>query len=292
MTGYKHKSFIIVTVLPAVLLTVFFMIIPTIRVFSTSFYKVTSLSISSVYVGLDNYLYMLKDNYFRLALRNTFFLMIVVPTITLTLSLLFAVILTQSQLKEKGFYRTVFFFPSILSMTVIAILWSFIYHPSMGIINSFLRAIGLGNLAKPWLGDAKFVLWAIAVTLIWQAAGYYMVMYIAGIDSIPLDIYEAATVDGAGFFRKLINITLPLLSGIIRITVVFALSGVINLSFVIVKIMTNGGPAGASSVLLQYMYTQAFNNSNFGYAMAIAVFTLIISFILSFFSVKFASRQE
>lgn len=141
-------------------------------------------------------------------------------------------------------------------------------------------------------GRRKTAIWCVAVTLIWQAAGYYMVMYIAGIDGISPEVYESATMDGAGQFRKLISITLPLLRDIIGITYVLVLSGTINLSFVLVTVMTNGGPAGASSVLLQYMYTQAFQNSNFGYAMAIAIFTLVLSFILSFLSRLITNQSE
>lgn len=291
MTKRSRNIFIAVCTLPAFLLTLVFMIIPTIKVFSMSFYNVTGISQSAGFILLENYQYLLKDDNFHQALKNTLLLMLTVPVFTLILALVFAFLLTQGKIREKSFYRTVFFFPSVISLPVVGIIWSFIFHPNMGIVNSLLEKAGLGMLARPWLGDGKTVLGAIAVTMIWQAAGYYMVMYIAGIDGIPPEVYESAVMDGANAFHRLVRITIPMLWEIIRITIVFAIGGVINLSFLIVAVMTNGGPGGASMVLLQYMYMQAFRNSNFGYAMSIAVFTLLLAFGLSYFSNKLTGKD-
>ncbi|MGN7359932.1 carbohydrate ABC transporter permease [Paenibacillus sp. SAF-054] len=288
----KPKLFIAVCTIPPLLLTLIIMIIPTIRAFMMSFTDATGMSDDNKFIFLDNYKYMFSDKMFLLALGNTLKLMLVVPVITLIFSLILAFLLTQTKLKEKAFYRTVFFFPSIVSLTVVGIVWSFVFHPNMGILNNVLSMIGLGSWASPWLGEGGTALWCVAVTLVWQAVGYYMVMYVAAIDGISNDIFEAATIDGAGQFRKLVSITAPLLKDIIGITFVLALSGTINLSFVVVSVMTAGGPAGATSVLLQYMYTQAFQNSNFGYAMAVAIFTLAISFVLSFLSRLLTNKAE
>lgn len=192
----------------------------------------------------------------------------------------------------KELYRTIFYFPNIVSLTVVGIIWSFVFHPNVGIINKILGAVGLESLQRSWLGDSKTALWCIAFTLLWQAAGYYMVMHIAAMDGISPEIYESATLDGASAWRKLISITMPLMKDIIGITFVLALSGTINLSFVLSQVMTGGGPNGASSVLLQYMYTQGFVNGNFGYAMAITVFTLAISVALSMLSRKLTDASE
>ena len=189
-------------------------------------------------------------------------------------------------------YRTIFYFPNIVSLTVVGIIWSFVFHPNVGIVNKILGAVGLESLQRSWLGDSKTALWCIAFTLLWQAAGYYMVMHIAAMDGISPEIYESATLDGASAWRKLVSITMPLMKDIIGITFVLALSGTINLSFVLSQVMTGGGPNGASSVLLQYMYTQGFVNGNFGYAMAITVFTLAISVALSMLSRKLTDASE
>lgn len=284
--------FICISVLPAVILTLMFTIWPTLQALYLSFTNATSLGLNNKFVGLDNYIYMFHDKSFIQALKNTAKLMAVVPVITIFCSLVLAFVLNQCKLKERVLYRTIFYFPNIVSLTVVGIIWSFVFHPNVGIINKILGAVGLESLQRSWLGDSKTALWCIAFTLLWQAAGYYMVMHIAAMDGISPEIYESATLDGASAWRKLVSITMPLMKDIIGITFVLALSGTINLSFVLSQVMTGGGPNGASSVLLQYMYTQGFVNGNFGYAMAITVFTLAISVALSMLSRKLTDASE
>lgn len=284
--------FICISVLPAVILTLMFTIWPTLQALYLSFTNATSLGLNNKFVWLDNYIYMFHDKSFIQALKNTAKLMAVVPVITIFCSLVLAFVLNQCKLKEMVLYRTLFYFPNIVSLTVVGIIWSFVFHPNVGIVNKILGAVGLESLQRSWLGDSKTALWCIAFTLLWQAAGYYMVMHIAAMDGISPEIYESATLDGASAWRKLISITMPLMKDIIGITFVLALSGTINLSFVLSQVMTGGGPNGASSVLLQYMYTQGFVNGNFGYAMAITVFTLAISVALSMLSRKLTDASE
>lgn len=284
--------FICISVLPAVILTLMFTIWPTVQALYLSFTNATSLGLNNKFVGLDNYIYMFHDKSFIQALKNTAKLMAVVPVITIFCSLVLAFVLNQCKLKEMVLYRTIFYFPNIVSLTVVGIIWSFVFHPNVGIVNKILGAVGLESLQRSWLGDSKTALWCIAFTLLWQAAGYYMVMHIAAMDGISPEIYESATLDGASACRKLVSITMPLMKDIIGITFVLALSGTINLSFVLSQVMTGGGPNGASSVLLQYMYTQGFVNGNFGYAMAITVFTLAISVALSMLSRKLTDASE
>lgn len=284
--------FICISVLPAVILTLMFTIWPTVQALYLSFTNATSLGLNNKFVALDNYIYMFHDKSFIQALTNTAKLMAVVPVITIFCSLVLAFVLNQCKLKEMVLYRTLFYFPNIVSLTVVGIIWSFVFHPNVGIVNKILGAVGLESLQRSWLGDSKTALWCIAFTLLWQAAGYYMVMHIAAMDGISPEIYESATLDGASAWRKLVSITMPLMKDIIGITFVLALSGTINLSFVLSQVMTGGGPNGASSVLLQYMYTQGFVNGNFGYAMAITVFTLAISVALSMLSRKLTDASE
>lgn len=284
--------FICISVLPAVILTLMFTIWPTAQALYLSFTNATSLGLNNKFVGLDNYIYMFHDKSFIQALKNTAKLMAVVPVITIFCSLVLAFVLNQCKLKEMVLYRTIFYFPNIVSLTVVGIIWSFVFHPNVGIVNKILGAVGLESLQRSWLGDSKTALWCIAFTLLWQAAGYYMVMHIAAMDGISPEIYESATLDGASAWRKLVSITMPLMKDIIGITFVLALSGTINLSFVLSQVMTGGGPNGASSVLLQYMYTQGFVNGNFGYAMAITVFTLAISVALSMLYRKLTDASE
>ncbi|MFD0670121.1 carbohydrate ABC transporter permease [Cohnella sp. GCM10027633] len=288
----RRGLFIAACLLPGIVLFCLFKVYPTVQIFQKSLYLWTGLSDKPTFIGLQNFRDMFHDDTFLLALRNTGFLMLVVPVCTLLLALVNASLLAKSKLKEKGFYRTVFFFPSILSFVVVSILWSFIYHPTMGFMNAGLEAIGLDEWAKPWLGDQRTVLWALAVTMIWQAAGYYMVMYMAGIDGISPELYEAADLDGATKFQQFYKITVPMLWEIIRVTIIFSINGVLNISFILVAVMTAGGPDRHSEVVMTYLYSQAFTNSNFGYAMAIGVFIFLVSMVLALLSHKLTERSE
>ena len=286
-------GFIAACVLPALLLTAYFTLLPTVEAFTKSLTNATKLGINRVdWVGLENYVYMLSDKKFFKALLNTLKLMAVVPPVTLVFSLLLAAVISQCHLREKGLYRTVFFFPSVLSLTVVGIIWSFIFHPTMGLVNNALSALGMPQLAQAWLGDSKTALWCIAVTLVWQAAGYYMVMHIAAMDAISSEIYEAATIDGANAADKFFRITLPLITNIIGITYVLSLSGTLALSYTLSRVMTGGGPNYASTVLLQYIYKMGMDNGSFGYAMAMTVFTTLLSVLLSAASRLLTGRED
>lgn len=285
--------FTIVALLPPLVITIAFLAVPAIRAFFLSFTDANALGIGGVdFIGLENYRYMFSDQVFIKAFVNTLVLLVAVPVVTIAVSLVLAEILNRSGLKEAAFYRTVFFFPSIISLTVVAIVWSFIFHPTLGLVNTMLDALHLSALKHSWLGDASTALVSVGFTLVWQAAGYYMVMLLAAISSISRDYYEAATIDGASAIRQFFCITLPEISGIIIITLILSMSGTLNLSFTLTTIMTNGGPNNASLVLLKYIYNQGMTNGNFGYAMAMTVFTLGFTIILSIVVQKVQRRAE
>lgn len=278
-------------VLPALALYLLLYAWPSLKVFSNSLFEWSGLDSAKRFVGLENFRYLAKDEHFLKSFGNTLKLMLIVPLPTLFLGLVFAAILARSDLKERGFYRTVFFLPSVLSFVVIAVLWSFVLHPNMGLVNSILRAVGLGRFAMPWLGDERTVLGSLGAMMIWQAFGYYMVMYIAGIDAIPAELYEAARIDGASEAQQFFRITIPLLREIIRVTLVFMVNGVIVISFTMVNILTNGGPNWSSDVVLTQMYRQAFTNANFGYAMSISVVVFIFCLVLSIVANRAAGKE-
>jgi len=289
----KPWLFIAICTLPALILTGYFLIWPAIQVFRLSLTNASMLGfLDPDFIGFRNYEHMLGDRRFILAFQNTVKLLVVAPAVTVFIALVLASIVTQSKLKERSIYRTVFFFPAIVSMVVIGIIWSWVFHPNLGILNSLLEAVGLGAWAQPWIGQSNTALWTIAVAYIWQSAGYFMVMHIAAIDGISNEIYEAATLDGASPARKLFGITLPLIKDIVGITFVFAISGTLNGSFVLASVMTAGGPNGASTVLLYYVYRQGWENGNFGYAMAIAAVTLLLAIGLSITGRLLSSRQD
>lgn len=288
----QRSIFICLCTIPTILLYLIFMVYPTFNVFYLSFFRMSSLSINKEFVGLSNFQTLLNDSKFWQSLLNNVFFIVVVTVITMAVALFFAALLTQCKLIEKPFYRTVFFFPNVLSLVVISTLFIEIYDPAKGILSATLSALGCSGASKAWLGDGSTVRWCISAAMIWQAIGYYMVMYMAGMDGIPKDLYEVADLEGMSKFRQFFTITVPLLWEIIRVTVVFFIISTINMSFVFVKIMTpTGGPQGRSEVLLSYMYKQAFKNSNFGYAMTIGVFIFVFSFALAILSNKLTKKD-
>lgn len=257
-----------------------------------SFYSWSGISQDKVFIGLDNFRTLINDPIVWKAMGNNIFFLSVTPVLTMGLSLLFAFLLTRKSFFERSFYRTVFFYPNVLAIVVISILWSFIYNPTFGILNSFLEMIGLDHLTRAWLGESGTVLWALALPMVWQAVGYYMVIYIAAMEGVPSHLYEAAVLEGASPTQQFTQITFPLIWSVVRITIVFFLIGVFNGSFVFVQIMTNSGPDHASEVLMTYMYKQAMQNGNFGYGAAIGVLSLVIAFILAALSERLTERDS
>ena len=176
----------------------------------------------------------------------------------------------------------IFYIPNILSAVVIAAIFSAIYDPSRGLLNTLLSLFTGGRAGQVlWLGDQKIVIYSIAIAMIWQAVGYYMVMYTASMSSVPESMYEAASLEGAGRVRQFFSITIPLIWTNIRTTLTFFIISSINISFLLVRAMTSGGPDGSTEVFLSYMYKQAYTNSSYGYGMAIGVLVFLFSFALS-----------
>lgn len=278
----EKRRFIILCLLPAFLLFSVFMILPTLNVFWMSTLKWGGLSANKTFVGLNNFAILAKDLKFIQALQNTIFLIAIVTVITMVVAILFASILVREKVKGQNFFRIVFYIPNILSVVVIASIFTAIYDPSSnGLLNSVV------GIFKPetwettkYLGDQKIMLYAIAGAMVWQAIGYYMVMYMASMSSIPEHLYEAAALEGAGKFHQFFSITLPLVWDNIRTTLTFFVISCINLSFLFVKVF-GSGPGGASETVLSYMYKQAYDNASYGYGMAIGVVVFLFSFILS-----------
>jgi len=292
----KHSkgrgAFIAVCVLPAVILFIIFMLIPTVNVFQMSLYKWGGYSNNKEFVGLRNFMILFQDDKFYRAFQNSILLIVLVTIFTLTFALIFAAVLSREKIKGQNFFRIAFYIPNILSVVVISAIFSAIYDPGNGLLNSIL-AIFREKDASPilWLGDQKIVIYSLIIAMIWQAIGYYMVMYLASMSGIPESLYESANLEGAGKIRQFFEITLPLIWTNIRITLTFFIISSINMSFLLVKALTNGGPDGATEVFLSYMYGQAYTNSSYGYGMAIGVVVFLFSFGLSAL-VNLATRRE
>ena len=277
----ERSIFIFVCTVPALIMLSIFMIYPTIEVFRMSLYKWGGFSNNKVFVGLDNFKILWNDMNFIHALQNSVLLLVIVTIFTMFMAILFAAILTRENIKGNSLFRVIFYIPNILSIVVIAGIFSAVYDPNTGLLNNLLGLFNLDNLQKMWLGDQKIAIYSIGAALIWQAIGYYMVMYMASIANIPESFYEASALEGAGRIKQFTSITLPLIWNNIRTTLTFFIISTINLSFLLVQAMTGGGPDGSTEVFLSYMYKQAYTNSSYGYGMAIGVVIFLFSFALS-----------
>ena len=280
MKRNKGRSrFIALCVAPAVILFVIFMIIPTINVFRMSLFERGAYSPTETFVGFANFKALINDSLFIRSMQNTILLIVVVTMVTFAFALVFAGILTRENVKGKNIFRVIFYIPNILSVVVISGIFSAIYKPDNGLLNSI---IGLfTDMTDPilWKGES-LVMVSLIIAMIWQAVGYYMVMYMASMAAVPLDIYESASIDGAGRTRQFFQITIPLIWTNIRTTLTFFIISTINMAFLFVKAMTSGGPNGASEVALSYMYGQK-DAGLYGYSMAIGVIIFLFSFLLS-----------
>ena len=275
----RRTGFLLACVAPATILFFIFMVVPTLNVFRMSLYERGAYSPTETFVGFQNFNTLFKDTRFIQAMQNTILLIVVVTIITFALALIFAGILTREKIRGQNFFRVVFYIPNILSVVVISGIFSAIYQPENGLLNSI---IGLfTSMTDPilWKGES-LVMISLIIAMIWQAVGYYMVMYMASMAAVPLDLYESASLDGAGRICQFFQITIPLIWTNIRTTLTFFIISTINMAFLFVKAMTSGGPNGASEVALSYMYGQK-DAGLYGYSMAIGVVIFLFSFLLS-----------
>ncbi len=284
MRSKGKGRFVFFCLAPAAILFVIFMIIPTIDVFRMSLFKWGGYTADKTFVGLKNFSILFKSPKFYQSFQNTILLIVVVTVVTFSTSLIFAAILSREKIKGQNFFRVIFYIPNILSVVVIAAIFSAIYDPDKGLMNTFLNLFrGVEGEQNPilWLGSQKLVIYSIVIAMIWQAIGYYMVMYMASMANIPESLYESAALEGAGRITQFFQITLPLIWTNIRTTLTFFIISTINMSFLFVKAMTGGGPDGASNVFLSYMYQEAYTNSSYGYGMSIGTIVFVFSFALA-----------
>lgn len=287
-----QRRFVFACLAPATFLLALFIFIPTVNVFRMSLYRMGGITNKQTFVGFENFKNLMGDKNFLQAMQNSILIIVMVTLCTIVLAVLFATLLQRGNFKGNNFFRVVFYIPNILSIVVIAGIFGAIYNPSTGLLNTFLRAIGLGGLARQWMSESNIVIYSVIFALVWQAIGYYMVMYMASMANVPESLYESAALEGAGKIRQFFTITIPLIWTNIRTTLTFFVISTINMSFLLVKAMTNGGPDGASNVFLSYMYQESYTNSSYGYGMAIGVMVFLFSFALAGILNAATKRQE
>ena len=267
---------------PALILLVVFLAIPFFMAIGLSFTDqrlIPNPNLPTQFVGLRNFIRLLDDEAFLRGLFNNFYFVIVVVPIQTALALFLAILVNQ-KMKGVNTYRTIYFAPVVTSMVVVAVVWTFLYNPN-GLINSFVQMISFGRLGPyNWLTDTKLVFPAIMVLSIWQGAGFQMVIYLAGLQEIPRELYEAAEVDGASKWQQFKSITWPML----RNTTVFVVLTTTILAFKLfdqVKVMTDGGPQNASMTTILYVINVGWKQLKVGYASAISVVFFIIVLVIS-----------
>ena len=287
-SNFKRTGFILLCVAPAVILFTIFMVVPTFNVFRLSLYQRSTFNPNEVFIGLKNFQMLLKDATFIRSMQNMLLLIVMVTIFTMGTALVFAGILTREKLKGQDFYRIVFYIPNILSVVVISGIFSAIYDIDRGLLNSILNLFGKEGIM--WKGE-QHVIMSLVIAMVWQAIGYYMVMYMASMSAVPGSLYESAGLDGANRFQQFFQITIPLIWTNIRTTLTFFIISTINMAFLFVSAMTGGGPNNASNVALLYMYNQKNLGGGYGYAMAIGVVIFLVSFGLSALVNKVTERE-
>ena len=285
---FRRTGFIFLCVAPAVILFTIFMVVPTFNVFRLSMYQRSTFNPNEVFIGMKNFQMLMNDANFIRSLQNMLLLIVMVTVFTMATALVFAGILTREKLKGQNFFRIVFYIPNILSVVVISGIFSAIYDIDRGLLNSILNLFGKDGIL--WKGE-EHVIMSLVIAMVWQAIGYYMVMYMASMAAVPSTLYESAGLDGANRFTQFFQITIPLIWTNIRTTLTFFIISTINMAFLFVSAMTGGGPNNASNVALLYMYNQKNLGGGYGYAMAIGVVIFLVSFGLSALVNKVTERE-
>ena len=264
---------------PALLAIGFFFVVPVLAALVLSFSDFDIYALGSFanarFVGLGNYSKLLQDPLFWVALKNTFYFLLVGGPLSVFVSLSTALLLNSKLIRMQSFFRFVYFAPVVTTLVAVSVVWRFLYHPRFGLLNYLLSFLGIGMI--DWLGDPRWAMPAIILMAVWKNFGYNMIIFIAGLQNIPQSLYEAAAIDGAGAWQQFKSITLPQLAPTTLFVGIITMIGYFQL-FAEPYVMTQGGPTNATLSIVLYMYQQGFRWWSMGYAAAIAfvLFLLIL----------------
>lgn len=273
----RVKWLLVMTLLPALLLYTFFVIIP---IFWSAYYGFFNWSgvTDATFIGFDNYKEVIQNSIFWKSFKNNMIIVAASVFGQVPIALGFALLLRKNNLFQR-FVRSAIFLPMVISTVVVGLIWGYIYNPQFGIVNSVLTSIGLESWTRAWLADPSVNMYAVAVPIIWNYIGPYLIIFIAAVQNIPSEIEEAASLDGATGFRRLYYVTLPMLWTTIKVAVILCISGSLK-AFDQVFIMTGGGPAQSTELMATYMYNNTFLIYRYGYGSAISTMIVILSLIL------------
>jgi len=272
---YEYRdAFILVA--PALIIFSIFVIYPVINTIQLSFYEYGLTDPNLEFVGFQNYEQIFQDSVFWRALRNNGIILVGSVLVQVGGGVILAAVLSRGIRWGKTFFRTLHFAPVMMSTVAVGVLWQLIYDPGVGILNAIIKAFGLRPPSQGWLGDPNLVMFAILAAACWQYTGYVMTIVLAGMESVPGELYEASALDGANEVQNFFYITLPVSRNVIIAAILITMIGAVKV-FDIVYVLTRGGPANSSQVIGTYIYYNAFTVNQAGYASAIAVVLLVIA---------------
>ncbi|MCR8642486.1 sugar ABC transporter permease [Paenibacillus sp. N1-5-1-14] len=273
----RAKRFIIIGLLPAVILYVIFVLVPIVWSAYYGFFDWKGIG-AAKYIGFGNFTEALQDPMFWKSFVNNLYIVGFSIFGQLPIALLLALVLFKNSFFQR-FIRASIFVPMVLSSVVIGIIWGYMYHPQIGIINFLLDFLGLSSWEMQWLSDPKINMFSLGVPIIWANIGPYLILFIAALQNISSEIHDAARIDGATGSRKLFAITLPMIWNTIKVAVVLCISGSLK-AFDLIFIMTGGGPAHSTELLATYMYNNTFTIYRYGYGSAVSTLIVILSLAL------------
>ena len=277
--------------LPALLVYLLFTFIPILETFRSSFYEWNGFSQARTFIGLENYLSLFSDPLFLKAISNNLVFIIFYSIIPILIGLMLSALLSGQPIPGFNFFRTLYFLPQVISMVVVGVIWRWMFNPISGPINQFLSLIGLDQFRQAWLGSFEYALPAVGSIGTWVQYGFCMVLFLAGIQRIPLEYYEAASLDGANGFKQFLFITVPGLKSEIGVAMITTMIAALRV-FDLIYSTTRGGPGDSTLVTGFLIYRSAILNNRIGYGAAIATVLSIIILALSFLIRHFLSERK
>ncbi|WP_310604171.1 carbohydrate ABC transporter permease [Anaerosporobacter sp.] len=286
----KFQKYTCGFIAPAFILYTLFIIIPTIASVYYSFTSWDGISPVVKFIGLDNYKEIFTSARFGNALKNTVILTIFISLLENAFALGLALLVDKIRI-GKNFFRSAFYIPVLISGIVSGFIWKIMYNYNFGAINTILDNIGMGGLKQDWLGNSKFTLVMVGIVMVWKGAGYYMIIYLASLQSVSTDVIEASQIDGANAIQRFRTIIIPLISGAFTINLTLSLINGLKV-FDQINVMTDGGPGFTTETLVYLLYKVGFNEGRQGFGTAVGMALLFIIVILNTLQQKFLKSKE
>lgn len=278
-----RRRWIVLGLAPALLVYLLFAVFPILQSVYLSFMDWDGLT-AMRFIGLGNYIEALQNPTFWNSFKNNLYVVAASVFGQVPIALALALLLNR-RIKGAKFFRTAGFLPVVISTVIVSLTWSMVYNTEYGLLNRFLKAVGLGSLAQNWLGDPKWAMLSVCITIIWQFIGLYFIIFLAALQNVPQELYEAAELDGASEWVKTWKITIPMIKETLLVSVILCISGSLR-TFDLIYVMTNGGPARATEVMAIYMFNETFSSTRYGYGSAVSVLILAFSLMLIYVASK------